>query len=878
MEANVLPGADTIEFAIPFGSGPHVIAVESDLPAITSPVMIDGYTQPGASPNTLAVGNDADLRIVLTNGRNATVGLELAGGNSTIQGLAINGFAEAKVKITSQLNSIQGNFIGTSVDGLFGFGPGHGVEVWGTLNGIGGLTPAARNLISGNFDGSPNWDGVLLRSPDNYVQGNYIGTNRHGISPVPNGVGVEIRADDNVIGGSHSAAGNVISGNDVAGVSIEGFPFAISGTILRRNLIGIDAQGGFAVGNGIGVIVDSYGTETVIGGYSEGERNVISGNRGDGVWIAGSRTELISNYIGTNAAGTLAVGNGDDGVHLDNASQNLLSGPVYPPDLNPLTGNVISGNSGHGVHIAGREGSGNEVYRNRIGSNATGTAALPNGLDGVHISNSPGNRIGKPAVKGYYGYAHFGNKISSNSGDGVEISGAEAIGNRVQANYIGSNAAYGVHVNLGSSGTTIGGLDAGNVIVRHPYAGIAIDDASLNVIQGNYIGITGKQGGSGDGNEEGVLITGLSSGNVIGGAKIVGSTSSKGNVIAGNRSHGVSIFGTSEMPSANLVHGNFIGTKASGAALGNGGHGVLIFNSPDNEVGAPRKAGSGWFDIPVFYGNTIAHNALDGVAVDDLVFGGHSIGNLISSNSIHSNDGLGIDLWDNGVSQNDGLPDADQGPNNLQNFPVLLGALLINNQTHVATELSSLPGTTFRIEYFRNQVCEREGYGEGATFLGSMDGVTDGSGVLGATAILPTSQVGHWITATATNLTTMDTSEFSACTAVSSASAPPAGPSEGGVPAIVLLTQETAEHVAALDRMSMPATILTGFVQPALWLDHGVPKNPQDGGITDAGSRYSTGTTRRPAAQAGDEHLVDLAIRSHWRERPHTSRLLTERI
>jgi hypothetical protein len=62
LDANGSGGLDTINFNIP-GTGVHTITLASDLPTITDPVIIDGYTQPGATQNTLAVGENAALRI-----------------------------------------------------------------------------------------------------------------------------------------------------------------------------------------------------------------------------------------------------------------------------------------------------------------------------------------------------------------------------------------------------------------------------------------------------------------------------------------------------------------------------------------------------------------------------------------------------------------------------------------------------------------------------------------------------------------------------------------------------------------------------------------------------------------------------------------------
>ncbi len=95
-EANANSGLDGVVFAIP-GAGPHTIRPGSALPTITDPVVIDGYTQPGASPNTNGpgLGSNAFLLIELdgSNARQDANGLRISAGNSTVRGLVINRFS-----------------------------------------------------------------------------------------------------------------------------------------------------------------------------------------------------------------------------------------------------------------------------------------------------------------------------------------------------------------------------------------------------------------------------------------------------------------------------------------------------------------------------------------------------------------------------------------------------------------------------------------------------------------------------------------------------------------------------------------------------------------------------------------------------------------
>lgn len=241
--AAITDGADRIHFAIP-GAGPHLIAPLTELPLVTDPVFLDGYTQAGASPNTLATGNDAVLRIRLDGNAapSGVPGLTLWGGGSTVRGLAITRFRGATghgLSVRSAGNVIQGNFIGVGTDGLTDLGnAGDGVWIGGGNNLIGGAAPAARNLISGNSGDGIEINGVAASG--NTVQGNYLGTRASGTLPVRNdghGIQITASASGNTIGGLGAGEGNVIAFNGST-ATFDGV-FVASGTNnpLRGNLI-----------------------------------------------------------------------------------------------------------------------------------------------------------------------------------------------------------------------------------------------------------------------------------------------------------------------------------------------------------------------------------------------------------------------------------------------------------------------------------------------------------------------------------------------------------------------------------------------------------------------------------------------------------------
>src|SRR5713226_4048192 len=258
MAANAHAGTDTIAFNIP-GAGPHTIRPTSTLPSITSPVTIDGYTQPGASANTEAFGDNAVLTIELDGSLGGTFGspslLSIGAGSSIVRGLVINrGSALYGISIdTNGGNTIEGNFIGTDIAGDAVLGNSQGVIIqFGSSNNlIGGLTPAARNIISGNSDGISVSGGA----------GNIIG------------IGVTA-SSNNTIGGTLVEARNVISGN---GTEIR---MQADNNLIQGNYVGISVTGGaFNYSNTSVLGINIFNsTGNTIGGLTSAARNVISGH------------------------------------------------------------------------------------------------------------------------------------------------------------------------------------------------------------------------------------------------------------------------------------------------------------------------------------------------------------------------------------------------------------------------------------------------------------------------------------------------------------------------------------------------------------------------------------------------------------------------
>ncbi|MCA1718587.1 MAG: Ig-like domain-containing protein [Actinobacteria bacterium] len=321
-EANATTAADTISFNIG-GSGVKTISPMAALPDITEAVTIDGYSEPGASPNTLDTGTDAALKIELS-GANAVlgaIGLRITSRDSVVKGLIINRFGYGVTISGAGLstlgnNKIEGNYIGTDASGTADLGNSRaGVQIVDAAgNVVGGTSAAARNTISGN-----TLDGVFVDGLGaNRIEGNYIGTDANGTADLGNGEdGVTLlNAATNVVGGTSATAHNIISGNGNDGVTISGTDSGSSGNNnVMGNYVGTDASGTANLGNDEdGVDIDGDGApNNTIGGTEAGARNIISGNDDDGVDISNTfGNRILSNSIHSN--GALGIDLGADGV------------------------------------------------------------------------------------------------------------------------------------------------------------------------------------------------------------------------------------------------------------------------------------------------------------------------------------------------------------------------------------------------------------------------------------------------------------------------------------------------------------------------------------------------------------------------------------
>ncbi len=394
LDANSM-GGGTINFTIP-GGDVHTISPLTVLPTITQTVTIDGYTQPGASPNTNPITGPINaILLIELNGQFSGSnfgGLTINAPNCTVRGLVINRFVGDGIRVCTDGNVIEGNFIGTNPAGTMAFGNGSGAVAGidlgfcGTFsnNTIGGTTPDARNLISGNIG-----NGISMGGTGNMVQGNFIGTD-------------------------------------------------VTGTLALGNT-------GPGVGNG--------GSSNLIGGTTVAARNIISANNRGVNGGLGSNNLVQGNFIGTDRTGTSALPNPNEGVNIGGGSNNIVGGLTGTPGTPP--GNLISGNGGIGLDVFTSAPAGTLIQGNIIGANITGTQALGNELNGISI-NGHDSTVGGTDPDARNLIAFNGTQCVA-SHAGVAVAGDAAINNAILGNSIFSNGGLGIDLTFpfdGNCGVT----------------------------------------------------------------------------------------------------------------------------------------------------------------------------------------------------------------------------------------------------------------------------------------------------------------------------------------------------------------------------------------------------------------------------------------
>ena len=647
-------GDDIINFNIA-GAGVRTIVPLSQLPPIEAKVDINGYSQPGAAANTAiapaALNGNLLIEIDGTNVANYALlfdGDTAGGAGSSVRGLVINRFGENNTIVIGANNiTVAGNYIGTDPTGLIDLGnAGPGITwQYGTTDTfdakIGGLSPADRNLISGNEDaGSYPSNGWTF-------QGNFIGVDATGLVAMGNstaGASGGISADnctDVTVGGDKPGAINVISGNNSHGVA----PDFTQNTTIAGNYIGVGADGTTSLPNGGAGIVLTNSTNALIGGSTEGSGNTIANSTLQGVYLGTGNDGVVvaGNTVSSNTTGgiytqggvNITIGgttstiantvdsNGSDGINTFESS-NVLIGR-----------NTINSNSNIGVLV---NGSANvTVDENAVNNNASHGIALHNSSTFAAVQNNTIENNGSNGIDLYNLVSDStieGNFINKNSNNGLQIDnginivvGGTAEGS---SNTVSSNAGDGIYIYNFSSNIS---LEA-NQIVSNGSRGVYVNNSSIidfgtdNANSGNTVENNGS---------EGVLVS----------TSI--SVKLRNSVVTNNADSGVIIM----FSNATAISGGAIESNANVGVQVADSNDVVISNvtiSQNQSTGALIQNSPG----AIITGSTITNNNSDGI-----YFEGSDTG-TVKGSSILNNSLNGIVMFNSSSAQIGGVTQADR--------------------------------------------------------------------------------------------------------------------------------------------------------------------------------------------------------------------------
>jgi hypothetical protein len=753
--ANATVEPDTISFQTLSLTGAVFTA---NLPAITQPLTINGYTQLFSSDNSTDLyATNANILITLDGSALPTgeAVLQIDAGPTTIRGLEISGIKAQgygiRVGTGATGVSIIGNFIGT--DGTADLSTGTGIRVDGTAT-IGTQLEEDRNLISGNDEG-----GIVLRGPSSDVRNNLVGGNAAGTEGIGNGAGIIVTtaaASGNNVGAAVPAGWNVIRGNSLDGIRIENS--AGDGNAIRQNSIytngglGIDLGDDFVTENDVDdldsgpnelqnfpelAFARSNGTDLHVSG-------LLNSHPGDYeiyVYRAygepsgfGEGSELLASF-------PLTIGDGET-VGTFSVTYTLNEVPGEEIDISATAREVESENSSEFSRVVRAMFGG--VERVVTNTNDSGPGSLRQAIEeaksnagpdtivfeipgpGPHTI-TPSSGLGLPTltiVDGYTQPLSEPNTLleGSNADIRIVIDGSQLPG------------VTGYGFGLGGSDSAVRGV----AIHSSTRYGIYGPGGFRNRIEGNFIGLdaTGEI-------DLGNKFSGISLSD-DGDAIVGGPTRGQRNVVSANDEAGILAQG----PRVKILN-NVIGLSASlEPGFGNGWDGVILSNS-DASVGSDEDG----------LGNVIHGNVASGIAMLS------GTGNEVLGNSIDDNGELGIDLQRGLVNAND-VNDADTGANALQNFPVIESVTQNGNEVYIEASLdvpSAASDEAYTIRFYASPSCDSLGHGEGATFVGHALVALSGDDESFAVSISHEAEEGTQFTATATELDTGNTSEFSAC-------------------------------------------------------------------------------------------------------------------
>ena len=492
-----------------------MITLSSPLPLVSRNVTINGATAPGYAGGAPVVGINA----------NGQAGLDFAPGSagSRLLALAVDGASGAGVRLGASNITLDANYIGLSPSGAAAGNHGDGIfAAPGSFgNTIGenpsGKSGAVSNVISGN-----GGNGItLFGSSVNTIQDNRIGTNPAGTSAMP----------------------NHLNGLAIAGLSyaneIGGTAFVDSATGQANNPTG------------------SKGTVTPVFVVPP-LGNLISSNGLNGVLIAGGagHNQLNGNFIGTTANGDAALGNGGNGVWIDAANYNSLTGCKFVN--NPFVYyNVVSGNEQNGLRVT--DANGTVVQGNFFGTGANNTAIVRNRLDGILVEgSSTSTQVG--------GVIPLGNVSAGNGRNGIEVAGR--VSGFTTFNTFGGLLAFKGAAPNGQDGLLITATGGDNLVRTNVFSGNRNNGIELGgnatgvTVDPDIAGLTTKGNAVLPNGGDGLRIDGNAHGNTIGGSlrSVIPQ-----NTFSGNLGYGVAISGQAHN---NQVFSSFIGTNIRAVGAG----------------------------------------------------------------------------------------------------------------------------------------------------------------------------------------------------------------------------------------------------------------------------------------------------------------------
>ena len=783
---------DNIDFELPAGS--MVIRPTSPLPPITTPTNINGFSQPGSSPNTLSEGNNAVV-LVQIDGFNTSgpfdthAGLLFESSSCRVSGVSITRFQNGiRVAVGVEEIQISACLIGLNPAGI-AQGNYQGIVIHGTNVLVGGITAADRCVVSAS-----NADGILITGDANEIMGTFVGTSLRGDAALGNARGIFVIGNMNLVG--HSQHGNVIGGNSETGVALAG-----QRNYLQGNAVGTDFNGNARLGNGIGVSVSGF--ENIISGTpittTDGAPthwqfgNIIAFNQtglsiGSGLTrptmrgnlIYENNTNIFENFTPvvprldpvltttrqSTATARVDFAMPDSTYQIDlygntdadpEASVFLTSIPLqtdasgngvmafeFPPTWMPFITAMATGPSGRTSNFA---------------------ATVPNSRPMVYVVETtedlppppPGGAAGGAIPLSLRGALSFPGPKMITFDPALIAAGPTAINlnpilgplpmlsnTAIDARLRGWTGLSRIYIAGQTNSLVLGGNSSVMGLGLFQYQGFAIaaDFANGNTIAHNMIGI------GPDGRQPGGAV-----GPVIGSAIHLYPQSSQNRVWFNHVANDdIGIF---VARNGNTIFGNVIGTDVTRTLDRRVANPIRIEQASSNQV----------------YGNVIGFSQQAGVAAISVI-GAASQGNDLRRNLIFNSTGVGIDLGANGVTAND-LRDVDSGPNRLQNFPVITSVEKVPAGTRVRGTLNSLAEWFFMLEFFASPATTPAGTRAAVRFLGETFVDTDENGNATFDVTLPAAvEFGELVTATTVETDEGDTSELSAPVSVGDTTPP----------------------------------------------------------------------------------------------------------